>query len=101
MKNMEKTVMELHGMLKTAKSSMAKAKPATAVLAIREGGVQKKNTTTPKGKGKGKVGNPNFKPKPKSMGQSSSSKVPQVKDPKEATCFHCGEKGHWRRVCPV
>ena len=81
-------------MLKTTESSMAKAKPAAVVPDIREGGVQKKNTTTPKGKGKGKgkVGNPNSKPKPKSVGESSSSKVSQVKDPKEVTCFHCGDR---------
>ena len=102
MNNMEKSIMELHGMLKTAESNMSKAKPTAAVLSIREGGIQKKRTTTPKGKGKEKVGTPNTvsKPKPKAAGQSSSSKVQKATDPQEKTCYHCGAKGHWRRDCP-
>src|SRR5664279_645819 len=99
MTNMEKSIMELHGMLKTVESNIAKAKPAAAaVLAIREGGVKKKKANTSKGKGKGK-GTPNSFPKPK--GAASTSKIPQSQNTKEATCFHCGEKGHWRRSCPA
>ena len=92
MNNMEKYIMELHGMLKTVESNMAKAKPTATVLTIKEGGIHKKKTNTPKGKGKEKVGTPNSvsKPKPKAVGQSSS-KIPKAKDSKEATCFHCGE----------
>ena len=26
--------------------------------------------------------------------------IPAVSDPKEATCFHCNEKGHWKRILP-
>ncbi|XP_071685980.1 uncharacterized protein [Rutidosis leptorrhynchoides] len=97
---MEKTVMEIHGMLKTAEANMAKAKPATTVLAIREGGIKKKkNKAKGKDKGKGKVGTSNFKPKPKGIANSSTSKIPQTKSPEEAICFFCGDKGHWRRNC--
>ena len=74
MNNVEKSIMELHGMLKTAESNMSKAKPTAVVLTIKEGGIHKKKNTTPKGKGKEKVGTPNSipKPKPKVVGQSSS-----------------------------
>ena len=94
--------MELHDMLKTVESNMAKAKPTAVVLTIKEGGIRKKKTTTPKGKGKEKVGTPNSvsKPKPK-VADQSSSKIPKAKDSQEATCFQCGEKGHMRHVCPV
>ena len=34
MNSMEKTIMELHGMLKTAESNMAKAKPAATPLGL-------------------------------------------------------------------
>ncbi|KAJ9565695.1 hypothetical protein OSB04_001661 [Centaurea solstitialis] len=54
MNNLEKSIMELHGMLKTAESNMAKSKPAAPVLAIREGGIKKKKAAPVKGKGKGK-----------------------------------------------
>ena len=69
---MEKTIMELHGMLKTAESNMAKGK-TVVVLTIRVGGIRKKGKSTPKGKGKVKVGTPNSKPKPKGVASTSSN----------------------------
>ncbi|KAJ9546873.1 hypothetical protein OSB04_019416 [Centaurea solstitialis] len=92
--------MELHGMLKTAESNMAKSKPAAPVLAIREGGIKKKKKAAPvKGKGKGKAIQPNPKPKTKGQGKAQSD-IPQSKTPEDAVCFHCKEVGHWRRTCP-
>lgn len=62
MNNLKKTNMELHDMLKTSKTNMAKPRtPAGAapVLAIREGNVKKKKSNYPNGKCKGKLGAPN------------------------------------------
>ena len=102
MHSMDKSIMELHGMLKTTESSMTKNKPAVPnpVLAIREGRIQKKKKSAyiPKGKGKGKIGA--AKSSPASEGKGKGKMVPQAKTPDEAECFFCGKKGHWRRNCP-
>ena len=95
MNNLDKTMVELHGMLKTAQSNMAKGKQATSVLAIKEGGIKKKKANHPKGKGKGKAGKANYQPKVKGNDKSS---IPQKKTLDDASCFYCGDKGHWRRM---
>ncbi|KAJ9538706.1 hypothetical protein OSB04_031439 [Centaurea solstitialis] len=95
----QKTIMELHGMLKTAESNMAKSKPAAPVLAIREGGIKKKKVALVKGKGKGKAIQSNPKPITKGQGKAQSD-IPQSKTPEDVICFHCKEVGHWRRSCP-
>ena len=98
MNNFEKTLMELHGMLRSAEASMGKTQvnnPAP-VLAIREGGYQKKKVSHPKGKGKGKMVYPNKGQKRK----MDSTDIAPASDPKEAVCFYCQEKGHWKRSCP-
>ncbi|KAI3505809.1 hypothetical protein L1887_28094 [Cichorium endivia] len=100
MNGLEKTIMELHGILKTAEANMSKSKNSSStapVLAIREGAIKKRKAKKPKGKGKGQVGNPNSNPSNK--GKAGSMIVPTPK-PDEAICFHCGEKGHWKRSCP-
>ena len=71
-------------MLKTAEKSIPK--PTPQVLMVKSGKVQKK-------KAKAKVGK--SAPKPKVSG-SSKAKVP-----KDAVCFHCNQKGHWKRNCPA
>ncbi|KAJ9557107.1 LOW QUALITY PROTEIN: hypothetical protein OSB04_011721 [Centaurea solstitialis] len=96
MHGMDKTIMELHGMLKNVEENMAKHKPSTSstipVLAIKEGGVKKKRRSTSKGKGKA----PAAAPKPK--GKEKVTSAPKA-TPKDATCYHCGEKGHFRSTC--
>lgn len=50
MNNLEKTLMELHGMLKTNEASMVKPSIAistTLIVAIREGGIKRKKTSYP------------------------------------------------------
>ena len=94
MHGMDKSVSELHIMLKTAERSIPKK--TQPVLTIREGGIKKKTPQNPgknhppsgKGKAKQVVAKPAWKPKVKEN------------PAKDATCHHCGEVGHWRRNCP-
>ncbi|KAJ9557164.1 hypothetical protein OSB04_011778 [Centaurea solstitialis] len=99
MNNMDKTLMELHGMLRTAEASMGKTQSAHSpapILAIREGGCKKKKVSHPKGKGKAKVVLHNQGLKRK----AETSDISPTSDPKEAICFYCQETGHWKRSCP-
>src|SRR6185369_11055281 len=79
MNGLDKTLSELHGMLKTAEESK-----------------KRKRWTPPNPKGKGK--------EKSSGGESSGSKLkpaPKAKSgpTSEDECFHCHEKGHWSRNC--
>ena len=96
MNSMEKTLMELHGMLKSAEVSMGKPiqNASAPVLAIREGGYKKKKVSFPKGKGKSKVSHNHAKKR------KTDSEIAPVSDPSEAVCFYCQQKGHWKRSCP-
>ncbi|KAJ9553605.1 LOW QUALITY PROTEIN: hypothetical protein OSB04_017650 [Centaurea solstitialis] len=96
MNNLEKTIMELHGMLKTVESNMAKSNP---LLQYWPSGREKKKAAPVKCKGKRKAIQPNPKPKTKGQGNAQSD-IPQSKTPEDAVCFHCKEVGHWRRTCP-
>ncbi|KAK1414877.1 hypothetical protein QVD17_30638 [Tagetes erecta] len=99
MNGWNKSINELHSMLKTAETAMGKN--VLPVLTIDEGKNKKRPHPAPKaivakrkghvgGKGKGKVrAEP---PKPKEKKQKVA-----VNDP----CFKCGEIGHWMRNCPI
>ena len=81
MNNMEKSISELHAMLKTAEQNI-KRKPSSVLM------VQKGKGMKRKGKGNAKaMKSSKLKPKPK----------PKAKSPKEGVCFHCNEPGHYNR----
>ena len=91
MNAMDKTVTELHGMLKNAEENIRKTNPVLMV----QGGIKK-----PKGKGKAKA-------KPKDAKSSGSKpkaqtkpKAPKLKE-SESTCFHCNKLGHWKKNCAL
>ncbi|KAJ9539026.1 hypothetical protein OSB04_031759 [Centaurea solstitialis] len=82
MNNMEKTIAELHSMLKTAELSMGTGTKTKDVLMVRDGLPecdQVENNDKRKGKGK---------------------KVKPSKARTENRCFRCHEVGHWRQNCP-
>ena len=85
MHHMEKSIAELHGMLKNVETNIQKTNP---VLMVQKGEGMKR-----KGKDKGnkaKKGKGQFKPKAK-----------KPKPPKEGVCFFCDEQGHWKRNCKL
>jgi hypothetical protein len=89
MNGMEKTMVELHGMLKTAEDSIKKN--PNYVMMVQKEKKKMKHWTPPKGKGKEKVFDEPSSSKPKIKGKSNSS-------PNEE-CFHCHKKEYWFRNC--
>ena len=85
MHHMEKSIAELHGMLKNVETNIQKTNP---VLMVHKGEGMKRN-----GKGKGNKAK-------KGKGQSKP-KAKKPKLPKEGVCFFCNEQGHWKRNCKL
>ncbi|KAD5318112.1 hypothetical protein E3N88_18058 [Mikania micrantha] len=96
MNGWDKSIGELHAMLKTAEAGMGKK--VLPVLTINEGGSKKRNHPDPKAsvaKGKGHV-------KKKGKGKAKvEPKEKKQKVSKDDPCFECGEIGHWKRNCLV
>ncbi|KAJ9567138.1 hypothetical protein OSB04_003104 [Centaurea solstitialis] len=99
MNNMEKSIAELHSMLKTAELNMGTKNKTKDVLMVRDGGVKKKNGHTSTSKGKGPVQAVQSAPK-KGKGKGKGKKVKPNKARTENRCFTCNEIGHWRQNCP-
>jgi hypothetical protein len=83
MNSMNKSLQELHGMLKTADGSLKK--PPNHVMMVQKKPKFKKSSKMVKGK---KCKNTDDKPKAKAESPA-----------KESECFYCKEKGHWKRNC--
>ncbi|KAJ9547209.1 hypothetical protein OSB04_019752 [Centaurea solstitialis] len=99
MNNMEKTIAELHSMLKTAELNMGNKNKTKDVLMVKDGGVRKKNGQASTSKGKGPVQAIQSAPK-KGKGKGKGKKVKPNKARTENRCFICNEIGHWRQNCP-
>ncbi|KAJ9553288.1 hypothetical protein OSB04_017333 [Centaurea solstitialis] len=99
MNNMEKTIAELHSMLKTAELNMGNKNKTKDVLMVKDGGVKKKNGQASTSKGKGPVQAIQSAPK-KGKGKGKGNKVKPNKARTENRCFICNEIGHWRQNCP-
>ena len=87
MNEMDKSISELHTMLKTAEKNI-KSKPCHVLMVQNGKGFKKK--------GKGKL-----KAKGKSNAQPKPNPEPKAKAPKEGVCFFCNEPGHWKRNCKL
>ncbi|KAJ9538941.1 hypothetical protein OSB04_031674 [Centaurea solstitialis] len=99
MNNMEKTIAELHSMLKTAELNMGNKNKTKDVLMVKDGGVKKKNGQASTSKGKGPVQAIQSAPK-KGKGKGKGKKFKPNKARTENRCFICIEIGHWRQNCP-
>ncbi|KAJ9544821.1 hypothetical protein OSB04_024528 [Centaurea solstitialis] len=99
MNNMEKTIAEMHSMLKTAELNMGNKNKTKDVLMVKDGGVKKKNGQASTSKGKGPVQAIQSAPK-KGKGKGKGKKVKPNKARTENRCFICNEIGHWRQNCP-
>ncbi|KAI3784081.1 hypothetical protein L1987_43173 [Smallanthus sonchifolius] len=95
MNGWEKSISELHSMLRTAEKNIPK-KPSQA-LVIREGHVKKPKYNKPNSKAKGK---PN-KGKGKQVATTPAPKRKKEKVAANDPCFECGVVGHWKRNCPT
>jgi hypothetical protein len=89
MNGMEKTVVELHGILKIPEDSIKKN--PNHVMIVQKEKKKRKCWTPPKGKGKEKISDEPSSYKPKTKGKFGPSP--------DEECFHCHKKGHCFRNC--
>ncbi|GKF09577.1 retrotransposon protein, putative, ty1-copia subclass [Tanacetum coccineum] len=97
MNEKETSIMELHSLLQTAEQGIKKSNvPSTSAAPVLNVGYNAKKRKTSHSNWKGKA----------TQGKSDRGskrkvdfKIAPTGDPKEAVCFYCNTKGHWKRSC--
>ncbi|GKB21532.1 retrotransposon protein, putative, ty1-copia subclass [Tanacetum coccineum] len=90
--------MELYSLLQTAEQGIKKSdvpSTSTALMLTVGHNAKKRKTFHSNWKGKATQGKSDRGSKRK-----VESKISPTSDPKEAVCFYCNTKGHWKRSCP-
>ncbi|KAK8988379.1 hypothetical protein V6N11_061137 [Hibiscus sabdariffa] len=87
MNEINKTLPQLLGMLRTAEGNMKKG-GSNSILMVREAKGKAKKMAKSKGIGKTKS-------------KDKEALRPKVGISKDGKCFHCGKPEHWKRNCPV
>ncbi|KAJ9544882.1 hypothetical protein OSB04_024589 [Centaurea solstitialis] len=102
MNNMEKTIAELHSMLKTAELSMGTGTKTKDVLMVGDGRAKRKrgHGNTSKGKSQPQASQSVTKVENDDKRKGKGKKVKPNNAKTENRCFICHELGHWRRNCP-
>ncbi|GJV45254.1 retrovirus-related pol polyprotein from transposon TNT 1-94 [Tanacetum coccineum] len=98
MNGKETSIMELHSLLQTAEQGIKKSDvPSTSAAPVLNVGhnAKKRKTSHSNWKGKATQGKSDRGSKRK-----VDSEIAPTGDPKEAVCFYCNTKGHWKRSCP-
>ncbi|GJR97851.1 retrotransposon protein, putative, ty1-copia subclass [Tanacetum coccineum] len=98
MNGKETSIMELHKLLQTADQGIKKSDvPSTSAAHVLTVGhnAKKRKTSHSNWKGKATQGKSDRGSKRK-----VESKIAPTSDTKEAVCFYCNTKGHWKRSCP-
>ncbi|KAJ9562439.1 hypothetical protein OSB04_007599 [Centaurea solstitialis] len=102
MNNMEKTIAELHSMLKTAELSMGTGTKTKDVLMVGDGRAKRKrgHGNTSKGKSQSQASQSVTKVENDDKRKGKGKKVKPNNAKTENRCFICHELGHWRRNYP-
>ncbi|GKE93591.1 retrotransposon protein, putative, ty1-copia subclass [Tanacetum coccineum] len=98
MNRKETSIMKLHSLLQTVDQGINKINvPSTSAAHVLTVGhnAKKRKTSHSNWKGKAAQGKSNRRSKRK-----FESEIAPTGNPKEAVCFYCNTKGHWKRSCP-
>ncbi|GJV08347.1 retrotransposon protein, putative, ty1-copia subclass [Tanacetum coccineum] len=98
MNGKETSVMKLHSLLQTAEHRIKKSDvPSTSAAPVLNVGhnAKKRKTSHSNWKGKATQGKSDRGSKRK-----VDYEIAPTGDPKEAVCFYCNTKGHWKCICP-
>ncbi|GJU11493.1 retrotransposon protein, putative, ty1-copia subclass [Tanacetum coccineum] len=97
MNRKETSIMELHSLLQTAEKGIKKIdEPSTSAAHVLTVGhnTKKRKTSHSNWKGKAAKGKSDSGSKRK-----AESEIAPTSDLREAVCFYCNTKGHWKRSC--